>query len=130
MENFGFKIAKQNKSAFSTVGLDILFNSQKAALKIIKEGFVTIAVPSTGDPVFATIEHGLGFTPASLAYFQLSGDTAVSYLASSGDLFSGAGEGCFCDTDINTLRLGAQPNGSGAYTAYAKWYLLANRIDA
>lgn len=130
MADYGLKIAKPGKNAFSLNKLDILFNSNKAELKILLQGNYSISVPATGSRTYATIDHRLGFTPGFLVYVQMSGDTSVSYFMYSADLFSGAGEDCTVEANSQQLKIGVTPNGSTAFTALGKYYLLANRIDA
>lgn len=127
MENYGMKIAKQGKNVFSLDKLDILFNSQKSALKIIRQGYNVLSVPDTGDRTYTTIQHRLGFTPAFLAFAQLS-DTTKSYPISAFSL--DGGEDVIAEINNDALRIGVLPNGSTAFTAFFQWYLLANRIDA
>lgn len=127
MENYGLKIAKEGKNAFSIEKLDILFNSQKSALKIIQDGTSILAVPSTGSRVYIAAEHRLGFTPAFLAYVQLS-NASKTYPISAFSL--DGGEDIIGEVNNDVIRFGILPNGSTGFTAYIQWYLLANRIDA
>jgi len=126
MENYGMKIAKQGKSAFTTEKLDILFNSQKSALKIIMQGYNVLAVPDSGVRVYSTIEHRLGFTPAFIAFAQLSNTTKSYPISGIGD----GGEDVIAEINNDALRIGVVPNGFVPFTAYFQWYLMANKIDA
>lgn len=130
MTDHGLKISKDGKSVFDEDPLGIIFNSDKASFKIVKQGHETISVPSSGSTEYKSIDHGLGYTPAFIAYFQLSGDSTVSYMMYGNDLFSGAGEGCVAEVDKDRIRLGADPNGSSTYTALVTYYIFANRYDA
>lgn len=125
-ENIGIKIAKAGKSALSLDDLDILFDSQKAALKIIRQGYVVLAVPDTGARVYATIQHRLGFTPAFLAFAQLSNVLQTFPMGGIGE----GGEDVIGEINNDALRIGILPNGATSFTAYIVYYLLANRIDA
>lgn len=126
MENYGFKIAKEGRNVLSTDKLDLLFNSQKSSLKIIDQGYNVLSVPDSGVRVYTTIEHRLGFTPAFLAFAQLSNTSKTYPISGIGD----GGEDVIAEINNDALRIGVLPNGVSAFTAYLMWYLLANRIDA
>ncbi|OGO14264.1 MAG: hypothetical protein A2Y53_03920 [Chloroflexi bacterium RBG_16_47_49] len=130
MGNYGIKISKNNVNVLNATGLQQIFNSSRVAFKILKQGDAVISVPASGAQQYATIEHNFGFTPAVIAFFQLSGDLTVSYPAFSADLFSGAGEDCTAEASASQLKFGATPNGSSGYTAQIRYYVFANRVDA
>ena len=125
-ENYGFKIAKLGKTVFSSNRLDLLFDSQKFAFKILRQGFFTISVPASGVRTYGTINHGLSFTPAFLAFVQLSNTSKTYPIYGIGD----GGEDSIGEATTSLFRIGVLPNGSSAFTAYCVYYLFANRIDA
>ena len=130
MGNYGIKISKPTVNVLTADRIYQIFNSGSIAFKILKQGDLTISIPATGSRTYATVEHNLGFTPALVAFFQLSGDLGVSYPAFSADLFSGAGEDCTAEASASEFKFGATPNGSSGYTAHVRYYVFANRVDA
>jgi hypothetical protein len=130
MANYGLKIAKPNVNVLTATKLEQIFNSSKVAFKIIRQGFLEVAVGSGGDRLYTDIEHNLGYTPAVLAYYKLSDEHTVSFMPYSANLFNADGEDCFLEVNFNSIRFGLQRRVGASYVASIGWYMFANRIDA
>lgn len=124
-QDYGLKVSKNGYDINTASVQNQIFNSTYNSLKIIAEGQVTISVPSSGSAATTTVAHGLSYIPGFLAYAQLS-TASESYIADSFNPNDSAKEDFQAWIDSTNLTLSAKPTGSGAYTAYIYYYILAD----
>lgn len=74
--DYGLKVAKSGKDVTTATATDLAFNSGYNHLKVVKTGEVTLAYPASmasGTGWTVTVNHGLGYEPAVVAYVNGSG---------------------------------------------------------
>ena len=122
MADYGLKITKSGYDVSNAAIKDQIFNSSANSFKIVAQGTTTISVPASGSATYVTVAHGLSYTPAFLAFCQLS-DSSMSFPPGSYGLTNG--EGFYAYSDSSNLGFGADPYGT-AYTAYIYYYIIGD----
>ncbi len=108
-----FKVAKTNAAVTSTNPNDFVINSSYNSPKVVKQGTISQALPTTGGESFLNLAHGLNYTPLTLGFCKFNNNEVgiVGNKHAGADFF-------FTNLRVNAtnVRFGYRNSTGGSYT--------------
>jgi hypothetical protein len=123
MTDYGIKISNTGIDVHTGAIKDMVLHSEHFGLKIIAQGSKTFSV-TTATGGSTSVAHGLSYTPAFLAYCNMTGSS--KYYSANSYNIEGSYEQFIASSDSTNLYFSIDDNAGADYTATVYYFILAD----